>query len=608
MFLASLLCGVLAVAYLQDPASVLELACTRYAETDLDADGEYEIERLRLAGPLAGVDAERPLVLVIVEERLLAPPQAGADLVPALDTYVQDLAREGYCAAAIGAKVYSGPRHQDGLTVLAIREFLRHVWRELPALRAVVLVGAFPDAFLVRQYNWWKHGQITLNAGKEGERSYGEDAGIDYLASIPEPVALRCDLVLGDMDGRWEEVYHREREELPHLIAAFPDGRLSAGRGADAIEEGTTAYEDFFFVNDGRYSVHYRTNGRPVISCIAEGDDECSPADLLSPNPIAKPELWVSRLDARHASVVPDPTVTDKHGRHLLDECGNPQVLEFATPEETPHPHAIWVPSEAAERNMLADWFGRRHRFSLGEMADERRPASIGTGWGSAMPSMKAAFPEWAEFSDEGYEVVREDTNLAEVVDWLKRPAVVRSVKAHGDPWGCEWAPAPDTSALDRAAGPAIWNWARESCTLRPTLAATAHKLDFAVTRSLYESGSLPDGPAVWLYTACMGMSPSHGAELPYNDPRYGWWQGAECLLMHCRGLAIIGRSKVFYDEPTGMWDVLGSGGTPGDVWRHYFDTEADDPVLFADNGIGRKRAYFWCVVGDCTARVAAPR
>jgi len=44
----------------------------------------------------------------------------------------------------------------------------------------------------------------------------------------------------------------------------------------------------------------------------------------------------------------------------------------------------------------------------------------------------------------------------------------------------------------------------------------------------------------------------------------------------------------------------MGAGGTFGEAWRHYFDVESGDGEL-AKDGIGRKRAYFWSMIGDCT-------
>lgn len=578
----------------------------RHAACDLDGDGALEIERLKAEYGLchSSGTADAPLVLAIVEERLLAEPAEGPGLRLPLATWARDRASEGWDAAAVSASVYRGPRHQDGLTVLALRRFLQDVREQLPRLRAVVLVGDFPEAFLVRQFNWPRHDPITLRQGKPDEKAWGGEGGVDYLRSVPEPVALRTDLPLGDLDGNWEQAYRMGPDDLPWVYAVYTKGiATAASEPADDLDEGTLRFADYFFVNDGEYRVSRDEQGHASVEILPPANAECAPEDLTADNPIARPEVWVSRLNARHASVVPDPTIREGE-KGLLDAHGMPQRLDFPSADKVPGAHDIWVPSERVERGMLARWFALRHGASIGDYAFAHKPACIGTGWGNAVDDCRAAFPEWKGFHEAGYENVREDVTLEEVVAWLQLPADARSMKAHGDPWGCSWANAPDVPRLEAAVGPAIWNWRKDGAALVPSLGGTPGKLDYAITRSLYESGKTPPAPALWLYTACEGTAPQRGAEVPYSDPAYGRWQGAEGIVFHLGGLALIGRSKVFYDEPSEMWSVLGSGGTMGDVWRHYFDVEALNGEMARSDGIGCKRAYFWCVLGDCTARV----
>lgn len=257
---------------------------------------------------------------------------------------------------------------------------------------------------------------------------------------------------------------------------------------------------------------------------------------------------------------------------------------------------------------MLARWFEHRHRYRRGEFAAAAKPANIGTGWGSSVKEARQAFAHWADFDEAGYDILRGDVSLLEVIDWLKRPATARAMKAHGDPWGCMWQKPQEPVALEEAVGNTIWNWRRKDNTLTPGLSGTTYKLDFSVTRSLYESGTLPGVPSIYLYTSCEGTMPAHGADQPYNAPGYGFWQGGECILFHLDGLALIGRSKVFYDQPREMWTTLAAGGTMGDVWKRYFQEESADESLGRKNGIGRKRALFWNVLGDCTVRLVPPR
>ena len=70
-------------------------------------------------------------------------------------------------------------------------------------------------------------------------------------------------------------------------------------------------------------------------------------------------------------------------------------------------------------------------------------------------------------------------------------------------------------------------------------------------------------------------------------------------------GLALVGRAKVFYDEPLGFSQVLATGGTIGGAWAQYFQIESNASTWSKAGGdIGRKRSYFWSVLGDCTLRL----
>ena len=176
---------------LADLSSDLDALCASHSGVDLDSDGAAEVESLSLLPELVRESADAPLALVLVEERLLQMPTEGPDLLPHLGTYVDDLATEGWSAVCVGCSVYAGENHQDGLTLLALREFLRGVAASRPELEAVMLVGAFPDACIVRQVNWWKHEPITLHAGQEGERVYDAEAG-STSPQLPEAVCFRA--------------------------------------------------------------------------------------------------------------------------------------------------------------------------------------------------------------------------------------------------------------------------------------------------------------------------------------------------------------------------------------------------------------------------------
>jgi hypothetical protein len=158
---------------------------------------------------------------------------------------------------------------------------------------------------------------------------------------------------------------------------------------------------------------------------------------------------------------------------------------------------------------------------------------------------------------------------------WLAEPASLRTLRAHSDARGCAVGPGEE--------GP---------------------RVDAACWRDLRARGQSV-APALWVHTGCQALSPPGAAELPFDDLGYGRDQGAEAILFHGGAVALIGRAKVFYDEPRGFAECLRSGGRIGDAWRRYFELERAGPTWGAVGGdIGRKRAYFWSLLGDWSLRL----
>jgi hypothetical protein len=257
------------------------------------------------------------------------------------------------------------------------------------------------------------------------------------------------------------------------------------------------------------------------------------------------------------------------------------------------------------ERELLLEFFERNHRYRQGEFAWAAKPASIVTEFGSGMGELKEAFPAWKDFSEAGYDLAGDKVTLLEYVEWMKRPALLRFIKAHSDPWGSYFGPVADHKALEAACGGPIWNWIQRGSKLVPGLPAQASKLDFALSRTLWENRALPDCANLFLHTGCEGIAPEGASSRPYSHPSYGYWQGSEALLFYGHGLAVVGRAKVFYDEPRQFARVLADGGTWGRAWQHYFQVECEATnVDEVGGGIGRKRAYFWSPLGDWTVRI----
>ncbi len=591
-----------------DPDPV-ERACAEMAPLDLDSDGVREVESLAPLGPTVGRDGA-PLVLVLVEARLLEPVEGGSggppDLLPALRRHVADLALEGFRARLVAARVYAGPRHQDGRTVLALRRFFQRV-RALDArLGGAVLVGSFPEAFLVRTYNWRKHGGLVLHQGTPREKRF---ENVPFLATIPEPVAMTCDLVISDLDGEWERLYVEARQRIPWVIGVYPGGVPARGGTCADFERGARVFEDYFHVNDGRHEVRevLGPDDRVVALDIEVNDEfenrECAPADLARPNPMAIPDIVVSRINARGVALRPRAGVRGVSGEGLLDASGRPQAVRFADEKAVPHWMSVWEPDPALERRLLVEYLDRNHRYRRGDFAAQFKPAAIGHGLGRGFGAARGAAPSWSDFAEPGLDGGDHATVL-DVVSWLKRPAAFRDLRAHTDFFGAAFG-AADVAALTAACGGTPWSWVREGDRLIPSLAPSRGKLDFPILKTLYENRVLPEGGAFYYHTGCDSISPVRYHDRPYDHPEYGYWQGAAGLLFYANGLALVGRAKVFYDAPRGFHEVLAAGGTFGEAWARYFEVESEARTAdLVGGGIGRKRAYFWSAIGDWTLRL----
>jgi len=79
-------------------------------------------------------------------------------------------------------------------------------------------------------------------------------------------------------------------------------------------------------------------------------------------------------------------------------------------------------------------------------------------------------------------------------------------------------------------------------------------------------------------------------------------------LLFYGNGLALIGRSKVFYDIPRGFDESFAvDRGRFGDILVKYFEIEAADEKVGRDVA-GRNRCYFWSIIGELESSASPPR
>jgi hypothetical protein len=256
--------------------------------------------------------------------------------------------------------------------------------------------------------------------------------------------------------------------------------------------------------------------------------------------------------------------------------------------------------------DLLLEYLKRNHAYRSGALQPEFRPASLAHGLPSGLDELRAASPLWKERSVEGLDL--REVDLSAAAKWLESPAVLRTLRAHSDPWGSVFA-APKLEELNAVAG-APWSFAIENESWVPSLrsACAGGKLDYFLLNTLHANSRTGKSASFYVHTGCEAISPAGAAKLPFSDPNYGLRNGAQALLFLADGLALVGRAKVFYDEPRGFCAALGAGESFGEAWKRYFELEsAANSWDQAGGDIGRKRAYFWSVLGDWTLRLRQP-
>lgn len=571
--------------------SPMAAVVSTFVGCDLDRDGVPELRALELLHETGASGA--PLVVVFLEARLLRAARAAtapaiAALRERLLRHARDLGNEGCRAALVAVEVHRGPPHQDGRTLLALRRLLQALSQQTSPLAAALLVGHFPDALLVRTCNWRRQERLQLPRRNGDLVEIGPTT--TNVRSVPEYVAHRCDIVLADLDGQWEQVYVPGPAKLPSVTTAFGDTVPVGGGPSLGILTGKLEVIDVFHVLDGTAKVDRAKFA--VALDDADRDHECTAADRQLGNPLAQPEIAVSRLDAYGIAMAPEARALD------LDQ--HPHAVA-ATSEED---QIAWQRDFGFELRLLGEYFDRNHAFRTTPLPKAQdKPASIAHGLGSGLAALREAKPAWHDFAEPGYDCAQ-GADLLTLVAWLQRPAVLRTLRAHSDPHAAAFEQT-DPVALERAVGGAPWCWSRQAWQLVPSLRANqGGRADWWFYRTLYENHVLPESPYFLVHTGCEALSPP-AATAAFDAPEYGRFAHAESILFFTPCLAIVGRAKVFYDEPRGFCAALAEGATFGDAWRRYFAIEGA-AASWGEVGddIGRKRAYFWSVLGDCTLRL----
>jgi hypothetical protein len=593
-------------------SDILTTIVDRYANFSMTDDRAPEIVSLRylsFENSFPDPDASSRLVIVLVEPRLI---EAGddanlqAELINSLLRYKADLRAEGLMSRFILADVYKGSIHKDGQTVLAIRHFFKAVRASFPNFEGAVLIGNFPEATLVRKVCW---------------------APSDVqLAIASEIISERSEIVMADLSGNWDTLYRRA-DFSEQLISARPDAATTR-RGWKSGEEVLTCeftssdfeirdtgpnagpYRDAFFLNDAIYTiVENRAVPTPFLKLrinSGERNNEVALEDRSVTNIISKPEISISRINAYHIAMNPDPSLVGADGNRFLDGSGNPQEVRNPTRLIDDFHESMFPRKDFNfERRILIRYFKRNHKFRVGSF--------------SKLPFRTAAISGAAEFNPVYYAgllnqaasdflpaVTIPTANLNQYVEFLKTPAVLKYIIAHSSPLISDFQALTNAVDYTNLCGGLPFRWLYLSGAHKPTFQGQGGMADIYTHRTLWHYKTLENsGASIIIHGGCNVNSINETQSNTYNDLRYGMWSNSEGILFFTNCVTIFSRAKGFNDSPNGFADGfrLADRANLGSCWRSYFNNISNDASLTTFN-IQRKRPYFWSMNGDWTVRL----
>ncbi len=605
------------------PPTVGEIAA-RYTNFDLNGDGIREINWLRVASwEPARCSGASPngMVIVLVDPRLYVD-KAGRwiEMASRIVRYRDDLVADGYCPRFVEADVYKGAVHQDGRTLLALRRFLKDVRASYLSLRGVVLVGSFPEAALIRR-------PLVRLDNRDVELQHGgKKTGVNILDMHPERINARGEIVLGDLDGKWETLYRQAPEDLPWLTlmpqtsASWP---VSGQTLTTTVFSSQVArWEDFFYINDAQVTKlsETATTISVRIDSSAQANAELTTSDKAQPNPIARPELTVSRINAKGIALSPSVPRADRDGRLPLAADGKPQPLIYDSDVTLSLDYDF-----AVEQRILMDYFDRNHAFRTGSNRGKAYRTSAVRARNSDLET-PSAFNSFLRAMDStlGTGYGKDDASLYDYASFLKQPAIVRGIAAHSSSTTSQFG-EPFGQDLDQMIGGRPWAWKKQVVNgytwLIPTWEAfgagpdhheqPGRNADYGFYRTLFENHALDaGGQAFYVHGGCDVTLPWGSADRSFDDDGYSRKNNAEMTLFFANGLAIIGRGKVFNDLPDGYPEGVNAADRFGYGWRQMFVHDAADDSL--DPGttaaktrtLNTKKAYYWGLLGDFTLRM----
>ena len=592
-------------------------------DTAFEFLGPFETFKImNFEGVHSQISSKDPLLIVFVEARLVdemgANSTTTANLLSRLERFNKDLRADGYDSRFLRVKMRDAPGHRDGEGVLALREFLQDTRKQHPTLSGAIFVGAFPEAMLVRRWIWRvPNATVQINGNQHTDT--------DFLWITPQAIAKRTDLVLADLTGNWQAIYQPGPIDVDE-IRAIPSSSVPENWPLDGglfissdFEIQARQFEDFFYIRDDTFShIPDPTPSNRLILQTSHtiGGPELAISDRAAANPIARPEIVISRINARNVALSPNPQITGTSGETLLDPRGKPQTIKTSY---SVLPNAF-QPDIDLERRLIIDYLDRNHQFRQGvtQLSSQYRVAAINGFPPNPTPPSPDYGADLANYLERAAQfihapIVAERANLLEFVQWAKKPALLKGITTHANSMGTQWNNSPySVATLESETSGKPWRWAEtpepDGFRYSPSLLGQNEWSNFHLYRTIWENGTLAGQVSSHvLHTGCEVFSPSNAERQPYTSASYAERQEGEAWLFYMNAVTVTCRSKEFYDDPSEFGDALAEPDARlGDAWVRYFDVLADDAsgAIF-ENTTRAKMSYWWGILGDWTLRLS---
>lgn len=413
----------------------------------------------------------------------------------------------------------------------------------------------------------------------------------------------------------YELLDHRLKKPMPHARTLLFFGEYRDAEEGLLVRRPDVNKPGYWVWDEGKEKGTEYPITKKVGLISEHGRAVWADGEVAIRNPIAVPDILVSRINAQHVAWVP---------------------------YQSPVPPVVYLRDPFLERQLLIAYLHRNSEYRNGQGSSNRQCSGLAhpnpdEGYWNGVDLSMALSSYWNEkpqpleppksWRSTSWKKPRFKVGIkgkpVSFQQWLTDPeyaAILRSLEVHGTKDGLNYGVRPPQG---REGFQDFWE--------------------------LWDQDMLKDtSPSFFWNISSWGNGVFHAESRAFNDSdryyndAYGWGLVADCLLFYCKGLAVLSRAQTEWNHPgrevedglkpigqdqtpqdyRAVFDLtLEEGRTFGETWRAIFELEMNDAVywevakkedrttkqarsLFDNTHEQRKNSYRFGVVGDWTLRL----